>query len=242
MVTNRSLLIPRVIGHRGAAARAPENTLAGFRKAAALGCSWVEFDVRLSADLHPVVIHDDTVDRTTDGSGAVGAMLLAELVKRDAGGEPIPTLAQALAQLAASALGGNLEMKADAGREDALAAAIAATVARAPAKPALLVTSFSLPALAAISRYAPGIPRGVLTERLRPGWLDGTAQLGAVAIVCDHRHLRPDQAKAVGISGRSLLTYTVNDPARARDLFAWGVDAVISDAPDAILAALPSLG
>ncbi|HEX4113922.1 MAG TPA: glycerophosphodiester phosphodiesterase family protein [Stellaceae bacterium] len=237
MVTTQSLLIPRVIGHRGAAARAPENTLAGFRRAAELGCSWVEFDVRLTGDDRLVVFHDDTLERITAGAGAVGAMPLDELLKRDVGGEPIPTLAQALAQLRASALGGNLELKAEAGREATLAAAVAEAFATAPVPP-LLVSSFSLPALAAFARAAPDVPRGVLMERLMPGWLDTTARLGAIAIVCDHENLQPHQARDVRISGRLLLTYTVNDPARARDLFAWGVDAVISDAPDTILAAL----
>src|SRR6185437_14318437 len=105
MATNRPLLIPRVIGHRGAAARAPENTLAGFRRAAELGCRWVEFDVRLSADRRPMVFHDDTLERTTDGAGAVGATSLDMLLRCDAGGyfapayrgERIPMLDRTLA-------------------------------------------------------------------------------------------------------------------------------------------------
>jgi glycerophosphoryl diester phosphodiesterase len=237
MVTTRSLLIPRVIGHRGAAARAPENTLAGFRRAAELGCTWVEFDVRLTGDDRLVVFHDDTLDRVTGAEGAVGATPLGELLKLDAGGEPMPTLAQALAQLRTLGLGGNLEMKAEPGREARLAASIAEALAAAPLPP-LLVSSFSLPALAAFAHAAPDAPRGMLIERLMPGWLDTTAQLGAIAIVCDHENLQPQQAREVRISGRRLLTYTVNDPARARVLFAWGVDAVISDMPDTILAAL----
>jgi glycerophosphoryl diester phosphodiesterase len=236
MVTNTALLIPRVIGHRGAAARAPENTLAGFRKAAALGCRWVEFDVRLSSDDQPVVIHDDTLDRTTDGSGAVGATPLADLLKRDAGGEPIPTLRQTLAELIRVGLGGNLEMKADPGRDEALADAVA-TAVRRHASP-LLVSSFSATALDAFARLAPGIPRGMLTETLVPGWRETASRLGAAAVACDQRSLRREDAGAAHGAGFLLAAYTVNDPRRALELFGWGVDSVFSDVPDTILAAL----
>src|SRR5947199_8504280 len=79
------LQLPPVIGHRGAAAHAPENTLAGLRRAKALGCSWVEFDVRLTADNEPVLLHDNRLERTTDGRGRVSAMSLAAVRRHDAG-------------------------------------------------------------------------------------------------------------------------------------------------------------
>lgn len=202
-----------------------------------MGCRWAEFDVRLSLDRQPVVFHDDTLDRLTQGTGPVAAMPLAALRKLKTGGEPIPTLDETLALLATLGLGANLEMKADAGQQDALAAAVAATVARAPALP-MLVSSFSASALAAFARHAPASARGMLTERLEPDWRDAAGRLGVVAIVCDHKNLRPAQAKAVKGAGLLLLTYTVNDPDRALELFASGVDSVISDAPDTILAAI----
>lgn len=236
MAAKRPLLIPRVIGHRGAVARAPENTLAGFRKAAALGCRWVEFDVRLSADGQPVVFHDDTLERLTGGTRPIAQTSLRDLLRLRIGGEPIPTLADALSQLAQSGLGGNLEMKAEPGREDNLARAVADGIAAADIE--LLITSFSLPAIAAIARLVPDTPRGILTERLTPDWLTGAAGLGAAAMVCDHRHLTRDDAASVRDAGLTLLTYTVNDPARARTLWDWGVSGVITDAPDTILAAL----
>lgn len=80
------LCLPRVIGHRGAAAAAPENTLAGLRKAKELGCSWVEFDVRLTADGAPILLHDDRLERTTSGYGEAAALSLAKVREYDAGG------------------------------------------------------------------------------------------------------------------------------------------------------------
>ena len=245
---NRPLSLPRVIGHRGAADRAPENTLAGFRRAAELGCRWVEFDVRLSRDGRPILLHDATLGRTTDGRGAAARKPLDELRRRDAGawfgtefrGEPIPTLDGTLALLHQLGLGGNIELKASRGREAVLAVAVNGVVRRfgAASLPPLLVTSFSVPALAAMAREAPLIPRGLLVGRLPSNWHAVATRLGAVAIAIDHARLRPDAARAVRAMGLALLIYTVNDPIRARELFAWGVDAVISDAPDIILAML----
>ena len=77
--------LPRIMGHRGAAGHAPENTLAALRMAAQLGVRWVEFDVHLSADRTPILMHDDTLDRTTDGEGAVDAQTADRLVTLDAG-------------------------------------------------------------------------------------------------------------------------------------------------------------
>ena len=96
--------LPPVIGHRGAAASAPENTLAGLRKASELGCRWVEFDVRLTADRHLILLHDDRIERTTDGRGNAAALPLVALRRHDAGtwwsrgfsSERIPTLAEAV--------------------------------------------------------------------------------------------------------------------------------------------------
>ena len=242
------LLLPRVIGHRGAAARAPENTLAGFRKAAEFGCRWVEFDVRLSLEGRAILFHDDDLERTTDGKGPVGATPFAELRARDAGasfnpayrGERIPSLEEALALLRRLGLAFNLEMKAEPGREEALAEVVARTLARAwPSEaPPPLVSSFEAAALGAFARRAPRIPRAYLAEQPPPDWRAQAARLGAAALVLDHKPLSPEGARAVKAAGYPLLAYTVNHPGRAEELFAWGVDGVISDAPDAILAAL----
>src|SRR5438094_7689883 len=145
-------LQPRpVIGHRGAAAHAPENTLAGLSRAKALGCAWVEFDVRLTGDGALVLCHDPRLDRTTNGSGLVSAKSLAAIQECDAGswfdpsfaGERVPTLDEGLLLAAELDLGANVEMKSDRGREYATAAAVATAVQRLSGRcPTVLVSSF----------------------------------------------------------------------------------------------------
>ncbi|HYB08122.1 MAG TPA: glycerophosphodiester phosphodiesterase family protein [Alphaproteobacteria bacterium] len=247
-MTMPAFALPKVIGHRGAALRAPENTLAGFTKAAALGVTWVEFDVRLSLEGRAVVFHDDTLERLSDGSGKVGATPLDDLLARDVGarfdpaykGERIPTLEETLLHLRKLRLAFNLEMKAEGGREEALSEATArALEAVWPREaPVPLLSSFQTEALAAFARRAPSIPRGYLVEALGRNWRDDALRLGASAVVCNHRRLAQADARAVKAAGYWLATYTVNRPDRAEQLFAWGVDAVISDAPDAIVGIL----
>jgi glycerophosphoryl diester phosphodiesterase len=242
------LNLPKVIGHRGAPFRAPENTLASFTKAAELGVTWVEFDVRLSLEGRVIVFHDDTLGRLSDGVGKVGATPLQDLLARDVGshfdpaynGERIPTLEKALLQFRKLGLAFNLEMKGEPGREEALAEATARTLDAGWPRdaPAPLVSSFEAAALAAFARHAPRTPRGYLVESLRRNWRVDAQALGACAVICNHKLISQADARAVKADGHALLTYTVNRPDRAAELFAWGVDAVISDAPDAILGIL----
>jgi glycerophosphoryl diester phosphodiesterase len=232
-----------VIGHRGAAARAPENTLAGLRCAKALGCAWVEFDVRLTGDGALVLCHDPLLDRTTSGSGLVSATPLAAVRELDAGssfdpsfaGERVPTLDEVLLLAAELDLGANIEMKSDRGREYATAAAVAASLRRPRGRPpAVLVSSFLLSALAALRELAPEVPRSVLFRFIPRDWAQTALRLGCTMIGADHRRLRPPRVAAIRGAGYPLAAYTVNDPARARLLFDWGVTSVFSDAPDII--------
>src|SRR6266851_5486243 len=132
------LRLPSVIGHRGAARTAPENTLAGLRRAKALGCAWVEFDVRLTGDGALVLCHDPRLDRTTSGSGPVSARTLAAIRECEAGswfdpgfaGEGMPTLDEALSLAAELDLGADVEIKSGRGREYATGAAVATAVER----------------------------------------------------------------------------------------------------------------
>lgn len=232
--------LPRVIGHRGAAAHAPENTLAGLRCAKRLGCTWVEFDARLTADGALVLCHDPALDRTTDGRGLVSAHTLAEIRRCDAGngsGETVPTLDEALLLCAELGLGANIEMKSDPGRQYATGAAVAATLARLQGQlPELLVSSFEPWTLAALRACGDArVPTGHLFRLVPRGWAEMVARVDAVAIGANHRRLRRSQVAAMRAAGYQVAAYTVNDAARARQLYDWGVASVFSDRPDIIL-------
>src|SRR3954470_20329365 len=174
------LSIPRIIGHRGAKATAPENTLAGIRQAHREGASWVEFDVKLTADGVAILMHDEALDRTTSGKGAVRAASLADIRRLDAGirfgaswtGEKVPTLVEALQLLAELGMGFNLEVKPCPGREvDTARAAVADVEACWPAtRPAPLYSSFKAAALQAVRDAAPAAALAYLADKLQTGW------------------------------------------------------------------------
>jgi glycerophosphoryl diester phosphodiesterase len=243
-----SLGLPPVIGHRGAAAAAPENTLAGLRVAHDQGARWVEFDVRLAGDGTPILLHDDRVDRTSDGKGEAAGLSLEALRRFDFGawfgagfaGERIATFADTIAFLGELGMGANVEIKPAPGGEAATARATVTMLRRLwPGHlPAPLLSSFAPAALAAAKEAAPEITRGHLFGRLPGDWRAQAEALGCVTIHCDQRHLDRAQAQAVIAAGYPLLVYTVNDPRRARDILAWGASSVFSDAPDRILAGL----
>lgn len=236
---------PRVIAHRGGGSLAPENTLAAIRKGKHLGFEGVEFDVMLSRDLVPVLIHDDTLERTTNGMGQVAAASWQQLAALDAGSwfgadfarEPLPCYAAAAGLCLRLGLWANVEIKPAAGAERETGRIVAAMSAElwrnAPVWP--LLSSFSAAALEAAGAAAPVLPRGWLVEAIPADWRDALARLGCVSLHCDFRHLAIQQARAVKNAGYALLCYTVNDPAMAAELFGWGVDAVVTDRPDLVL-------
>jgi glycerophosphoryl diester phosphodiesterase len=239
------LEIPRIIGHRGACAHAPENTLASIRKAAAQGVRWVEFDVRLAREGDLVLMHDDDVGRTTSGKGRVLDLTVAELGALDAGawfggafaGERVPSLAETIALLDELGLGANIEIKTGRPEARATAEALARILAaqwRAAAPP--LISSFEVEALEAMQAAAPHWPRGLLLKELGGDWRNLLDRLGATTLNLDHKPLDAGKIAIARQAGRPVLCYTVNDPPRARQLFAWGVSAVFTDRPDAMLA------
>ena len=244
--------LPPVIGHRGAPTRAPENTLAGFRIAKALGCAWVEFDVRLTADEALVVCHDDRLERTTNGRGAISKLPLAAIRELDAGGwldprfagERVPTLDETLMLCREHDLGANVEIKAERGQGPATAAAVATSIAMlAGGLPPVLISSFLEDAVAAAARQMPAIPRAMLFRKVPGNWTKIAETLGCATINADQRYLSEALVAEISAAGYPILAYTVNDAARARQLFGWGVTSVFSDAPDIILAeAAPQIG
>lgn len=235
-----------LIGHRGVAAHAPENTLASLRKAAEMGLRWVEFDVRLSRDGHVMLFHDEHLSRTTDGRGRLGEHDLAVLKTLDAGsrfsplfrGEQIPTLAEAIAVLRPLNLGANVELKPDSGRERETARAVVQVLRDAlrndwpAALPAPVISSFSMLALSESAAAAPEWEHALLVKTIPDDWQRRLAALGARALHCNARWLGPKRAAQVRGVGVPLRCYTVNSAAMAQKLFGWGVNAVFTDAPE----------
>lgn len=242
-------LLPPVIAHRGASIAAPENTLAAFQRAADLGARAVEFDVKLSADGVPVVIHDDTVDRTTNATGTVVAFTAAALAALDAGswfdpafaGQGVPTLAATLALLAAAGLTYNLELKPDAGADAGTTTTAAALAVATDQWPASLqppvISSFDTAALQQARAAAPAWPRALLVRDGSPDhWLAEAARLHCVAIHANQRLLDDAAIAAVTDAGFALGAFTVNTPSHARTLWARGVAYIFTGDPAAMLA------
>ena len=232
------MIYPRIIAHRGGGALAPENTLAGLRLAARLGCGGVEFDVMLATDGVPVLIHDETLDRTTTGRGRVAALDSATLVRLDAGirhhpafaGEPVPTLDEALRLCAALGLWANVEIKPAAGQEAETGRVVACHAAAASG--GLLLSSFSSIALRAAADEAWHLPRAMLVEAIPADWRERMMETGARALHSAARALTVDALQAVRDAGFPLACYTVNRRDEAERLFAMGVSAVFTDRPD----------
>jgi len=232
------VIYPRIIAHRCGGALTPENTLAGLRLAARLGCRGVEFDAMLAADGIPVLIHDETLERTTSGRGRVADRSSTELARLDAGDrhhpafavEPVPTLDEALQLCAALGLWANVEIKPSAGQEAETGRAVARHAAMATGQ--LLLSSFSSVALCAAAGEAAQLPRAMLVGAIPPDWRRRMAESGALALHSSARALTAAALKAVSDAGFPLACYTVNRRDDAGRLFAMGVSAVFTDRPD----------
>lgn len=241
--SDRPWSLPACVAHRGGGSTAPENTLPAIAAGAGRGFRAVEFDVQLSADGVPVLFHDDTLERTSDGHGRVIDHPWSTLAQLDAGrwfaprfaGTPVPRLDQALAACAALGLQAVVELKVGPGQDPERLGAVVADAVAATAVPALLI-SFSLPALRAAHGVRPEQARALLLDREWPAdWRVRAAACGACAIDADHASLTPERIAAVRGAGLRLVVWTLDDPLRARELRAAGVDAVTTDALDAML-------
>ena len=236
---------PRYAAHRGAGKLAPENTLAAMHVGYAHGYRMVEFDVKLSGDGVPFLLHDDTLDRTTTtGRGRADALTWAELAKLDAGswhspeyaGEPLPTLAAVARWAIANGVACNIEIKPMPGRERETGAAVAIDALTLWGNAAVLplLSSFSEAALFAAYSAVPELPRALLLERVLDNWEERLSNLECIGIDVDYRALDEAQIAGVHLKGYRVMTYTPNDPSVVESLRAWGVDCIITDAIDTI--------
>jgi len=228
---------PRIVAHRGGGALAPENTLGAIRLGASMGFKGVEFDVMLEKDGVPVIIHDETVDRTTDGHGEVSKLSFSELsgfkIQKN---ERIPKYEEAARLCLELGLWANVEIKPAKGFERPTGEAVSRLTKdlwkRAPLGP--LLSSFSIEALEAAQAAAPELPRGYLVDKIPDGWRDTMKRLGCVALHCNHKHLTEQLAADIHAAGYSILLWTVNEPIDAKRLFRMGADCLVTDALDRI--------
>ena len=221
-----------IIGHRGAAGLAPENTLASFALAVALGVDGIELDVRMSGT-EVVVIHDKTVDRTTNGRGLVAELGFAPLRRLDAGdGERIPTLVEVLEAVPRHVLV-NIELKGSETAEP-VARIVDGRAGDAREVGRLLASSFNHDELMRFHERCPAVACAPLSANWS-GSLESMANaFGAWAVNLADRIATPSRVAQVKAWGCRCLVYTVNDPVRARELRALGVDGVFTDFPDRV--------
>ena len=244
--------LPRVMGHRGAAAHAPENTLASIRKAAELGAHWVEFDVMLTGDDRPVLFHDDSLKRITGHAGAMADTSYEAVRSLDAGrwfaeefeGEGIPCLEAALDLAHSLGLRVNIEIKSTLGRDvETAKIALEATAAWwNDGRPPPLISSFSRMSLAVARVLHPHWPRALNAHRTPDDWSVALAALGCTSLHLNSRFLRRKVVRQAKDAGYQVAVFTVNRTRRARALVGNGVDCLITDAPDRIIAAFGANG
>jgi glycerophosphoryl diester phosphodiesterase len=236
---------PKTIAHRGAGKLAPENTLAAIRLGVAHGYRACEFDVKLSRDGVPLLLHDDTFDRTTNATGRAADNDWSAIAQIDAGawhssaysGESIPTYAAIAAYCIANDVAVNCEIKPSTGleRETGTAVALATKSLFATSKITPLLSSFSTEALLAVREAAPELPRAHLFQDPLPaGWLARCKQVDAIALDANWKSLTAEIVQHAHDNGLYVACYTCNEISDAERLWSWGVDSVITDAVDRI--------
>lgn len=233
----------RVLAHRGGGRLAPENTLAALKVANRFGCG-VEFDVMLSADGTLFVIHDETLERTTNGTGQVAVTDDVRLQGLDAGswfgaefaGEPVPVAKAFVHECARLGLPMNIEIKPSVGTDRATGRALAELLDAVDKDlPPIVVSSFSEDALQAYRQQGGQHSVGLLVDKIPPDWRERCESLGAVALHADSRYLDSQIVQQARAAGLWLAVYTENDLQHATALWSWGVDCVITDRPDLLV-------
>ncbi|KTF03585.1 Glycerophosphoryl diester phosphodiesterase [Trueperella bernardiae] len=233
----------RIFAHRGLSGLAPENTMAAFKAAADRGLTWLETDVDILGDGTPILIHDTALDRTTNRSGSYYGLAKADLAEVDAGSwfspefarEPIPTLRELVDFMNGTGINANIELKsneAGAQMSHLLVDNVLAELDRLDG-PKLIISSFNHLLLREVKTKAPHLSIGALfvRENLWPDWRSVLELLEADHIHPDSRGLTREMVRAFRDAGYGVNVWTVNSPARANELFNWGVTGVFSDVP-----------
>jgi len=217
---------PLILGHRGAPRDAPENTMRAFRLALEQGADGIEFDVQPSADGVPVVLHDDTLDRTADSTGDVSLLAWDQISRARSGGEPVPRLEEVVAWAAETGAFLNVEIK----RPGVEAAALAAVEA-AGRTPWTIFSSFIPESVAQVRRLAPEAACWLLTERWNPRVLQLAGDLRVGGVCLDVRRATAAALAQLRAAGLPVIIWTVDRPLRIRALLRAGVAAIITNRP-----------
>jgi glycerophosphoryl diester phosphodiesterase len=230
-----------IVGHRGDSAAAPENTMAAFERTIGLGAEYLEIDIRMSKDDVPVVMHDSTVDRTTDGTGAVADLTITELQALDAGtwfseshaGAGIPTLADAL-ELVAASPGTDVLIEYKGTWTTAGVKATVEMIDDAGLENRVIAQSFSKKTVARLRKAAPDLVLGWLTYTLDGSAVSTAQEIGADAVnpAVASRHAVARAHRA----GLGVFVWTHDDDADWDELTAMGVDGIVTNRPDALQA------
>jgi len=231
--------LPLTVAHRGDPSSAPENTLPALEAALSSGADVVEFDLRLTADGHAVLVHDEVLDRTTDGSGTIAEHTLEQLQALDAGrwygsawvGTSIPTFADAAPLIRASSTRVILELKGV--WDSAALAPVVAQIYRHGIQDRLVVASFEEDTLLALAQAAPSLARAAVVRRLPADPVYFAERVGATTVVTSLRsfEVEPHAVAALQQAGITVVVYTLNNPRLWQRAIDLGVDAVVTDAP-----------
>ncbi|MEI6289157.1 MAG: glycerophosphodiester phosphodiesterase family protein [Chloroflexota bacterium] len=232
--------VPTIFAHRGASAYAPENTLAAFELAADQGAKAIEFDVKLTTDKQVVILHDQTLDRTTNGTGQVTKQSYAELKELDAGswksekfsGEPIPLLNDVLEAVGKRVLI-NIELTNYATPMDGLVMYVAQIVKKHNLQNRIMFSSFYFTNLLSARKLLPEVPIGLLILDGNQGWHQRVVSY-MFKFDADHPYVTDVTGAMVSRlhkAGRRVHVWTVNDPADMRKLRSMGVDGIFTDDP-----------
>lgn len=237
--------IPPIIAHRGASAYAPENTLTSFLKARELGVQMIEFDVKLSSDGEPIIMHDDNLKRTTNAKGPCAEHSLSELKKLDAGiwfsrkfkGERIPTLTETLAMMAEIGLSANIEIKPCPGMAKETAVRVLSRVNEywPDDLPPPLFSSFNLDVLDCLRELSHDIHLGLLLYGWQDDWKSLAEKYQCLSVHINYQALNQARIDEIKGADKLLLVYGVNRKRRALKLLKQGVDAIFTDYPDLLL-------
>ena len=243
---------PKIVAHRGAGKLAPENTLLAMQCGLEYGFHAVEFDVMLSKDGVPVLMHDPDFGRTVAGTGSVSNTLAKDLLQMDAGSwfdsrfshVTVPDYESIFRFCQTHGIWMNVEIKPAPGFEKQTGEVVALTSQRLLAELNAqgqtvrepLFSSFSFDALMCAKQVAPELSLAYLLDEYECNWQASLEKLSAVSLNTNHKYLTADWAREIKAAGYGLFCYTVNDPVRAKELFSWGVDGFCTDRIDLIAA------